>query len=77
MIAPYSAMVNLLGDIWQNGEPNFTELLQDPKMKLHLYGKHEPRVGRKMGHVNVTANSIEEIEAAVIKIKSIIGIPTI
>jgi 5-(carboxyamino)imidazole ribonucleotide synthase len=76
MIAPCSAMVNLLGNIWQNGEPNFTELLKDPKIKLHLYGKHEPRVGRKMGHVNITGDSLEEIEAKVAKIKSILGIPS-
>ncbi len=45
-------MVNLLGDRWVDGEPDWTEYLSDPNAKLHLYGKGEPRAGRKMGHVN-------------------------
>ncbi len=44
-------MVNLLGDRWTDGEPDWAEFLDDPDAKLHLYGKVEPRAGRKMGHV--------------------------
>jgi 5-(carboxyamino)imidazole ribonucleotide synthase len=44
-------MLNLLGDLWTQGEPPWTSLLTDPTAKLHLYGKSEPRPGRKMGHV--------------------------
>jgi len=51
------AMVNLLGDLWSGGEPHWERALQDPAAKLHLYGKREPRAGRKMGHVNVLARS--------------------
>ncbi len=43
-------MVNLLGDLWQHRDPDWAGLLADPAVKLHLYGKAEPRPGRKMGH---------------------------
>ena len=43
-------MVNLLGDLWERGEPRWDFLLKDPQLKLHLYGKQHPRRGRKMGH---------------------------
>ncbi|MDZ4674639.1 MAG: 5-(carboxyamino)imidazole ribonucleotide synthase [Gemmatimonadota bacterium] len=49
------AMINLLGDLWAEGEPRWDHLLRDPGAKLHLYGKLEPRPGRKMGHVNILA----------------------
>ena len=52
-----AAMVNLLGDLWLQGEPNWRELLSLPNAKLHLYGKAEARTGRKMGHITVTASS--------------------
>lgn len=54
-----AAMVNLLGDLWQDGEPNWTAALADPRVRLHLYGKAEPRPGRKMGHLTVLAETAE------------------
>lgn len=48
-----AAMANLLGDLWAAGEPDWPAALQDRNVKLHLYGKLSPRVGRKMGHVTV------------------------
>jgi 5-(carboxyamino)imidazole ribonucleotide synthase len=51
------AMINLLGDLWRDGEPRWDRLLRDPAAQLHLYGKRDPRPGRKMGHVNVLAAS--------------------
>lgn len=54
-----AAMLNLLGDLWHNGEPDWQALLAVPDAKLHLYGKHEPRPGRKMGHLTVTAETTE------------------
>jgi len=51
-------MVNLLGDIWQP-QPRWAELLRHPGVKLHLYGKAEARPGRKMGHYNCLAESVE------------------
>jgi 5-(carboxyamino)imidazole ribonucleotide synthase len=50
------AMVNLLGDLWQKGEPRWTEVFRRPDVRLHLYGKAEPRPGRKMGHLNCLAD---------------------
>ena len=56
-------MVNLLGDIWARGEPAWEAVLREPQACLHLYGKHEARTGRKMGHVNClaedTGNALE------------------
>lgn len=49
------AMVNLLGDLWESGSPDWTAVLADPHAKLHLYGKSVPRPGRKMGHLTVTS----------------------
>ena len=46
-------MVNILGDRWQNGGPHWDTLLENPAIKLHLYGKEAARPGRKMGHFNV------------------------
>jgi len=52
-----AAMANLLGDIWADGEPNWAAALADPNVKLHLYGKAEPKPGRKMGHITAMADS--------------------
>jgi len=57
-------MVNLLGDAWENGQPDWAALLSDPDVKLHLYGKSEVRPGRKMGHFCVLKPSVEEAVAA-------------
>ena len=38
-------------------------LLAEPAATLHLYGKHEPRRGRKMGHLTVTAATPDAAEA--------------
>jgi 5-(carboxyamino)imidazole ribonucleotide synthase len=52
-----AAMANLLGDLWQQGEPDWAAALADPRVKLHLYGKQEARPGRKMGHITALADS--------------------
>jgi 5-(carboxyamino)imidazole ribonucleotide synthase len=59
------AMVNLLGDLWQKGEPDWTDVLRDPHIKLHLYGKKEARPGRKMGHLTALGESVVEAEKRV------------
>ena len=46
-----AAMVNLLGDLWEGGEPDWATALQSGHAALHLYGKATPRAGRKMGHL--------------------------
>jgi len=61
-----AAMANLLGDLWRPHEPTWTRLLADPDVKLHLYGKREPREGRKMGHLTALA---ETSPAAVEKVR--------
>lgn len=50
-----AAMANLLGDLWQDGEPRWAALDAFPEVKLHLYGKMEARPGRKMGHLTCLA----------------------
>lgn len=52
-------MVNLLGEAWQQGAPQWGHVLNQPQAKLHLYGKHEARDGRKMGHYCVLDGKIE------------------
>lgn len=60
-----TAMVNILGDAWQHGTPHWDAALALPGVRLHLYGKHEARPGRKMGHLTVTAgNATEALERA-------------
>ena len=51
------AMVNLLGDVWSQGEPRWDRALAVPGVRLHLYGKRDPRPGRKMGHLTATAST--------------------
>jgi 5-(carboxyamino)imidazole ribonucleotide synthase len=53
-------MVNLLGDLWADGEPDWSRALADPQASLHLYGKSTARPGRKMGHITVTAATADE-----------------
>jgi len=56
-----SVMLNLLGDLWKNGQaPDWTQVLADPSAKLHLYDKGTAAPGRKMGHVTVTAPTLAE-----------------
>lgn len=54
-----AAMANLLGDIWQAGEPDWEAVSRLPGVKLHLYGKEQPRPGRKMGHLTALAETAE------------------
>ncbi|RZV55262.1 MAG: 5-(carboxyamino)imidazole ribonucleotide synthase [Deltaproteobacteria bacterium] len=46
-----AVMLNLFGDLWRDGNPDWMPVLSRPEARLHLYGKTEPRPGRKMGHV--------------------------
>jgi 5-(carboxyamino)imidazole ribonucleotide synthase len=46
-----AAMANLLGDLWTGGEPDWAAAAAFPEVKIHLYGKADPRPGRKMGHL--------------------------
>ncbi len=64
-----AVMVNLLGDVWKNNVLAADKILQDTNVKLHLYGKREARVGRKMGHYTLLANDIEGALGAALEIK--------
>lgn len=65
-----AAMANLLGDVWSAGEPNWAAALAVPGVSLHLYGKSDPRPGRKMGHLTAVADSAAEAVAKVIRARS-------
>ena len=54
-----AAMANILGDVWQGGEPNWAKALEVAGAHLHLYGKSEPRPRRKMGHLTVLADKAD------------------
>lgn len=71
-----AAMANLLGDVWANGEPNWASSLELPDVKLHLYGKVEPRIGRKMGHLTATADTAKEAVDLVGEAKRRLNNPT-
>jgi 5-(carboxyamino)imidazole ribonucleotide synthase len=64
-----AAMANLLGDCWgdEHGgreasppEPDWAAALAVPGVRLHLYGKSQPRAGRKMGHLTAVADTVDE-----------------
>ena len=52
-----AAMANLLGDVWEDGEPDWSAACAVPGVRLHLYGKAEPRKARKMGHLTALAST--------------------
>ena len=69
-----AVMVNLLGDIWSGGEPRWEAVLRHPGAHLHLYGKREPRPGRKMGHVTVCETMPEQALEVALEIRRDLGI---
>ncbi|MCP5266623.1 MAG: ATP-grasp domain-containing protein, partial [Burkholderiaceae bacterium] len=76
-----AVMLNLLGDAWFRGEdkgaatePDWLHVVAHPRAKLHLYGKREPRVGRKMGHVTVLGDSLDQAMGIVRRIERDLGI---
>ena len=75
-----AAMVNLLGDLWfrrdahHSHEPDWAQLLAMPNLKLHLYGKHHARPGRKMGHFTVIGTDAEHVQKSALAARRLIGI---
>ena len=61
-----AAMANLLGDLWVDGTPNWAAACRFPDVKLHLYGKDQPRPGRKMGHLTAIGRGVQEAQDRVI-----------
>jgi 5-(carboxyamino)imidazole ribonucleotide synthase len=72
-------MVNLLGDVWAAGEPDWTKVLAlgnaQVGVHLHLYGKHAARPGRKMGHINITANTLEQAWITTHQVQALLKLP--
>src|SRR5690606_38547364 len=73
-----AVMVNLLGDLWFDGEhyrePDWAVLRAVPGLRLHLYGKHEARPGRKMGHFTVISDDAGTVLARALLARAAIGI---
>ena len=63
MTHPAVVMLNLLGDRWAHGEPNFALAASDSAAHLHMYGKSEAKPGRKMGHLTVVGNEMSQVLA--------------
>jgi 5-(carboxyamino)imidazole ribonucleotide synthase len=71
----YAVMVNILGDAWKNGvAPAWHKALAHPELKMHLYGKHEARKGRKMGHFTVIGKVEETVVAQAMQARRELGI---
>ncbi len=68
-----AVMVNLLGDLWSEGEPCWEAVLREPQARLHLYGKREPRPGRKMGHYTCLGSSVEQSLATALGIERLLS----
>jgi 5-(carboxyamino)imidazole ribonucleotide synthase len=71
LISP-CAIVNLLGDVWLNGEPDFAAAMQVPGVRVHLYEKLSARPGRKMGHLSSTGATAEEALERVLEAKRLL-----
>ena len=67
-----AAMVNLLGDLWSDGEPDWAAALAMRDVKLHLYGKTDPRPGRKMGHITALADTVDEAAAKAVAARDVL-----
>ncbi|MGI9070642.1 MAG: 5-(carboxyamino)imidazole ribonucleotide synthase [Bryobacteraceae bacterium] len=69
-----AAMANLLGDLWNEREPDWVAAVSLPDVKLHLYGKLTPRRGRKMGHLTALAATPEQALADVEHARDLVSI---
>ncbi len=75
-----TVMLNLLGELWRPGgdpaagTPPWDQVLRLPGCHLHLYGKHDPKPGRKMGHLNVTGATPEAARATALQAAALLGI---
>jgi 5-(carboxyamino)imidazole ribonucleotide synthase len=70
-----AAMANLLGDLWNPAEPNWQAACAHGEVKLHLYGKLQPRPGRKMGHITALADTPAEAAASAIAARNALSLP--
>jgi 5-(carboxyamino)imidazole ribonucleotide synthase len=70
LLVPGVAMVNLLGEMWERGEPKWDRATASAAAHLHLYGKSEPRRGRKMGHLTVAAGTAMGAQAIAYRLRN-------
>ncbi len=73
----FSGMLNLVGEESYSGKVKYEglkDVLKLPKTYVHLYGKTETKPGRKMGHINVMADSRKELMKKLIHIKSLVRV---
>ncbi len=73
----YSGMLNLVGAEGFSGKviyDGMEEVLKLPETYIHLYGKTETKPGRKMGHINVLADSREELMEKLIEVKAMVRV---
>ena len=72
-----AAMVNLLGDLWpEDADPDWAAALDDPSVRIHLYGKREARAGRKMGHLTALSDSVDTAAERAEAARARLGHPT-
>jgi 5-(carboxyamino)imidazole ribonucleotide synthase len=74
-----AVMLNLLGDLWFDPAgtprtPPWAAVLALPGAHLHLYGKAQPRAGRKMGHLTLTGASAQAARATALQAAALLGI---
>jgi 5-(carboxyamino)imidazole ribonucleotide synthase len=68
------AMANVLGDCWRSGPPDWGAVASRwPQVQGHLYGKTEPRVGRKMGHLTATAETAAAAVESVVVARQVLS----
>jgi len=67
-----AAIANLLGDLWLDHEPHFDRALSVPGVRVHLYEKHQPRKGRKMGHLSAVGKTPEEAVERVLEAQTLL-----
>ena len=78
----HAVMVNLLGELWFDGgdhhrsqrEPDWSVVHREPGARLHLYGKHHARQGRKMGHFTVIGEDADAVLEAALRARAALGI---
>lgn len=71
--APAAAMVNLFGDLWRSGEPDWAAVMARPDVHFHLYGKLEPRPGRKMGHLTLLSSTPEQAARGAVAAREVLA----
>ena len=73
LICGGAAMVNLLGDLWSDRNPDWPATLETPGVNLHLYGKNHPKPGRKMGHITATASDVHTAKKIAVDARAKLG----